>query len=269
MKRSAFFLLLLLPGIIYSQNFETLDNIKLSCTYSLKYQPDSLSNNEIYKEDFLLHIGNEISFFQGHNAYIIDSIIQAGDLSILSDMGSIPRTSFMFRIYKNYPSGMITTTDKIFVDDYKYAEKLPLFTWEIHKDKEEISGYLATKASAYYGGRQWIAWFTPEIPISDGPYKFNGLPGLILKIYDSEQHYIFSIKDISTVKEGEIENKIRFYNNDYLDVSRDDFFKAREEHRRGLHSRLSSLFSQPNPEAIRRAEDNLRRSNNPIELKAD
>ena len=42
-------------------------------------------------------------------------------------------------------------------------------------------------------GRNYHAWFAPEIPLNEGPWKFNGLPGLILEVYDTQDHYHFTL----------------------------------------------------------------------------
>ncbi|WP_227411524.1 GLPGLI family protein [Cruoricaptor ignavus] len=71
--------------------------------------------------------------------------------------------------------------------------------WNLKNEKptEKIMGYDVKKATCNFGGRKWIAFYTSEIPIQDGPYKFSGLPGLILKILDSKEDYIFEIKGIT------------------------------------------------------------------------
>ena len=46
-------------------------------------------------------------------------------------------------------------------------------------------------ARCNYKGRQWLAWFTTDIPIDNGPWKLDGLPGLVLRAYDNSRHYIF------------------------------------------------------------------------------
>lgn len=48
-----------------------------------------------------------------------------------------------------------------------------------------------------YAGRNWTAWYTEDIPIQFGSYKFNGLPGLILEIYDDKEHYHFTENSIN------------------------------------------------------------------------
>lgn len=60
-----------------------------------------------------------------------------------------------------------------------------------------LFGYKCFKAIATYRGRVWIAWFTPDIPISKGPWKLYGLPGLILKASDIENHYSFECVGLS------------------------------------------------------------------------
>ena len=49
------------------------------------------------------------------------------------------------------------------------------------------------KAATSFAGRDWVEWLAPEIPISDGPYKFNGLPGLIVLLHDTRNHYRFAL----------------------------------------------------------------------------
>mgnify|MGYP003452363209 CR=1 FL=1 len=46
-------------------------------------------------------------------------------------------------------------------------------------------------SSSSFRGRNYIGYFTPEIPISSGPFKFSGLPGLILELYDTKREVSF------------------------------------------------------------------------------
>lgn len=73
----------------------------------------------------------------------------------------------------------------------RYEESYPLQEWTIRTDTLTVCGHLCQKAVCSYRGRQWIAWFSAAVPVSDGPWKLGGLPGLILKAYDSDELYTF------------------------------------------------------------------------------
>lgn len=82
-----------------------------------------------------------------------------------------------------------------------------------------LKDIIVQKATTKFLGRNWIAWFTNDYAVQDGPYKFGGLPGLILEIYDDEQHHHFAMISIlnrgkddytyehSAIKETEISNE--------------------------------------------------------------
>lgn len=73
----------------------------------------------------------------------------------------------------------------------------PSLNWHITDESKEIGEYIAIKAEVTFRGRDYEAWFTPEIPIPAGPWKFYGLPGLILEVTDKEnlfQWYAQNIK---------------------------------------------------------------------------
>ena len=55
-----------------------------------------------------------------------------------------------------------------------------------------MCGYVCQKATTTYGGREWTVWYTPDIPVSAGPWKFQGLPGLIMAANDSEGIFSFN-----------------------------------------------------------------------------
>lgn len=75
--------------------------------------------------------------------------------------------------------------------DSWYAEPYPLQQWSIQGDTLTICGYVCQKAVCSFRGRDFVAWFAPDIPISEGPWTFGGLPGLILKVYDTGRLYTF------------------------------------------------------------------------------
>lgn len=70
--------------------------------------------------------------------------------------------------------------------------------WEISPEIEDYNGLPVQRATSKIGGRKWTAWFTKEIPLIDGPYKFKNLPGFVVKVMDGEEDYVFEF--LSSVK---------------------------------------------------------------------
>lgn len=104
--------------------------------------------------------------------------------------------------YANMPAFMgkykIYSTDSVFLQQ-----------WQIEEDTLTIIGFLCQKATCHFRGRDYVAWFASEIPYSCGPWKFGGLPGLILKIANRDNLYSFEAISISSQKS---KNPIRIYN---------------------------------------------------------
>lgn len=77
-----------------------------------------------------------------------------------------------------------------------YQESYPLMKWMLTNDHATMLGYPCQKATCTFRGRSYVAWFAPDIPVHYGPWKFGGLPGLILKVYDVNKLYTFECTKI-------------------------------------------------------------------------
>ena len=79
-----------------------------------------------------------------------------------------------------------------------YADSLFAMRWQLFPDREQIDSFYCAKATTYFRGRRYVAWYDPLLAFPFGPWKFGGLPGLIIKLEDSEQNLqiqLSSIKD--------------------------------------------------------------------------
>ncbi|EJL75026.1 GLPGLI family protein [Chryseobacterium populi] len=183
----------LLPSIYFAQD--------IRFSYHYKFVTDTLNKNDISDEIVILDFNEKEkqSVFTGLKHIISDSTMRAK-----SDKGimSFPDTSMKIKyvvekdrnsiVYYYTPNHMPNPVLKV-----KDERKI---NWKISNEKETILGYIAQKATTIFAGREWTAWFTTEIPISDGPYKFNGLPGLILKIHDKTNTHLFEIISVKKKK---------------------------------------------------------------------
>ncbi len=83
-----------------------------------------------------------------------------------------------------------------FNNKFIYKEKAPKMVWNITNKTKKIDGIKVQKATIHFRGRNYIAWFAPEIPVSLGPWKLNGLPGLIIEAYDVNKELLFLFKKL-------------------------------------------------------------------------
>jgi GLPGLI family protein len=81
-----------------------------------------------------------------------------------------------------------------------YRDTLHPMLWELHDDKKFIDSFECNKATAWFRGRLYIAWYCPSIPVPEGPWKLGGLPGLILEAYESNNDLHFIINRLSYEK---------------------------------------------------------------------
>lgn len=81
---------------------------------------------------------------------------------------------------------------------FYYIENTECPNWIIGEEMREINGMNCIEAHCSFHGREWTAWFAPEIPIKEGPWKLFGLLGLVIEAHDANCHYKFEVTGIRT-----------------------------------------------------------------------
>ena len=189
-----------------------LDRAHMKCLYRYVYTFDTLKNES--RDDLLiLQIGKEVSKCYSYYTFQCDSLRRTPDgAKVWSELfrratekdgiyGDFPHVRMSTYVYKNYPTGQMTITDQISLQDYCYVDSLHAQTWTMGDSTREVLGYTCQQAMADFRGRRWTAWFAMDIPISDGPWKLGGLPGLILEAYDEGQQHVFTAVGLEWVKD--------------------------------------------------------------------
>jgi len=174
-------------------------------SYEYQFVKDTLNKTEITKELMNLDIGKEGSNFYSRDVYVSDSTMNAyfekqiqttGSMNVDTKIMSQRKGSMRYNIFKSYPEFKISTKTRMGMDAYKVAEDRKM-AWNILKEKQKIGEFNTQKASTEFAGRKWIAWFSTELPFQDGPYKFYGLPGLIVKLEDAAKTHQFELVGVS------------------------------------------------------------------------
>jgi len=183
--------------------------------YEHKFIPDSTNLKNVEKEIMVLNISNDKSEFYSFERYKLDSTLNADSKKgVFSTLPS--KKMNRDRVVRNINAQKIEFITPLEPYRYLVSQNIDL-KWNILAEFNTILGYDVQKASTEFGGRKWIAWFAKEIPIQGGPYKFFGLPGLILKIEDVHKSHIFELKGIKATK-GDFNYP---YVNNYKDVKID------------------------------------------------
>lgn len=267
----AFVIILILPSQTFAQYFdfptEILDSANLRITYTLAWKEDTNNLENVRNEEMILLIGKKINMFVSKNLYqfvlVGRKAEQEGKLDEFlygTEIGNY-RTRYSYTIFKNYPSGQITYTDKVMPAFLKYEENIDVFEWQLTNLVDTIGDYLAHCAYTDYGGRHWVAWYTTDIPINDGPYKFRGLPGLIIRLYDDQEHYTF---DMVSMERSDEPILIEYMEMGWMQTSRTDFLKAQENFKLDIVNRAKEAGA--NNESQQVAARNMSKKNNPIEF---
>lgn len=180
--------------------------------YETSVNPDSINLVTMKTERTFLDIKANRSLFISENKLIRDSLFasfkpeekenrrkEEKDFSKSGKIKISEATFFEYFITKEIPEQKVYYHDKVAAKQIYYQEDRPV-KWEITNETGKQNGYPAQKAVANFGGRVWTAWFTKDIAISDGPYKFSGLPGLIVKLEDDKGDYKFDLVKKMTVQ---------------------------------------------------------------------
>ncbi|HCN49456.1 MAG TPA: GLPGLI family protein [Chryseobacterium sp.] len=189
MKKILSILFLLSLSLFSAQNYRFVYEYKMK--------------NEIYSDSLVtdymaLDTDGKKSYFYNLTKYERDSAYAVNkNFGTLFKKGYDRNLSYL--IEKNFSKKTIRFYDKFkSVDLVTTDNEVPV--WKIEKEFAKINNMNCQKAVADYKGRIWEAWFSKDYPISDGPYKFSGLPGLVVKVRDKENQHQFNLIQIKKMK---------------------------------------------------------------------
>lgn len=174
---------------------DTLDTSQVNVYYSIDFVENIKNPSKKKTAIGILQIGKDYSKFVDNNKVKTDSLdrefskfdkVGAKEFNLL--MANRPRWNL--EVLKNKETRSNTISDKAY-SLYQYEETQPTIDWKIGNNTKEILGYQCREATAKYRGRNYTAYFAQELPFSDGPHQFVGLPGLILEVYDNKEHFHF------------------------------------------------------------------------------
>ena len=103
-------------------------------------------------------------------------------------------------VFTGYPKGKVTTQEMILPNLYVATDKYRKPRWQVSGETKTLNGHLCHAATAQLAGKTWHVWFTKDAGISAGPWKLQGLKGLIVSATDEEGIHSFQMKEIKEEK---------------------------------------------------------------------
>lgn len=276
MKKIGVFITVLLAQITFAQVNRFV--------YQVTMKPNAADKSDIKTENAYLDISADKSMFYSENRIKRDSVMRAnfqsgGARGFNRDQMESLRSVINYSIEKNKKDQKTAYKDRIGRDIYSYEEERPL-NWKILSETTKIGDYKVQKAETDFGGRKWTAWFTTDLPYQDGPYKFSGLPGLVVKAEDESGDYSFDL--MKNYKIADFPEMSTFGN--VMKVKRTDYVKQQEKYKSDPTAFLNSQRGSggvvmggrrggnQNPAEMRkrmedRVKEEAKNNSNPIELK--
>ena len=234
MKRLVVLTIFVYMGIECCYAQKKIDEAYLKCQYDYTYVVDTLYGKTA-KDWLVLQIGENLSKCYSYYSMQVDSIFASPDRDVIlrqqinAAIGSKtewPHKRMKAYVYKNYPQGKMTVTDGLLMQDYIYEDTLYAQNWVIQDSSKLILGHECQKAVCHYRGHCWTAWFAMDIPITDGPWKLCGLPGLIMEATSEDNSHAFKLLGLEKVsKEPIVFSKTYVGNNKFEKTTFEKFLK--------------------------------------------
>lgn len=192
---------------------------ELVVTYN--YEREQLSygakdTTEIIKNDFPDYPVNVYSFgtISIRETAPTVSHKSSKDLSILST-----DTTYNY-IKLDYTNGTLLEPVYKYGSGYSFLLKEPLnlFEWEISRDTKAMFGYSCIKATCKFRGREYVAYFTRELPFKAAPWKFHGLPGVVLEVYSKDGQFKWTSKTLE-IRTYKLMNDLPYHDNKEIDLA--------------------------------------------------
>jgi GLPGLI family protein len=178
------------------------DSTKAVAHYKFSHLRDTTKPDDIYTENMVLFLGRSASVYKSFDRKTQDAMMKkqvaeqlaananaGGNISIKGINIKGGRASsteyFTFADQKKF-----IRKEKL-VNNYLIEEPMPVIKWKISNDTASFSGLKCQKATGHFGGRDYTAWFCPDLPFHSGPWKLIGLPGLIVEAYDTQKQVVF------------------------------------------------------------------------------
>ena len=178
------------------------DTARVLVHYKFTHVRDTADRAHPYTENMVLLVGKTASVYKSYDGMVADEQFRKAYIKAAANSPDghmdINRSGAGLRPqYYQYPNAQkLLTKDYVFVTEYLIAGQMPAINWKISGDTATFGGLHCQKATCHFEGRDYIAWFCPDLPLHTGPWELNGLPGVIVDAHDTKNEVIFQFDGV-------------------------------------------------------------------------
>lgn len=200
---------LLIPMVLMlmalSAKAQKPDSAQAILRYKFTHVRDTLNRDKPYTENMMLAVGQTASVYKSYDKRLqmeqmkkqIDEMRKSGamgPMNIKTGGANITPTEIF-----QFPTINKMVRKEKLINSYLIDEPYPAINWKISSDTSTIFNLHCQKATAHFKGRDYIAWFCPDLPFRNGPWKLCGLPGLIVEAHDVKNEVIFKFDGVEEI----------------------------------------------------------------------
>ena len=178
------------------------DTARVLLHYKFTWLRDTTDRTHPYTENMVLYVGKSAGAYRSYdrisaNAKFKKAYAEAVAASPDGRARVNRRGAGTPVEYYQYPNEQkLFTKDELMFNKYLIEAPMPTIDWKISGDTATFGGLHCQKATGHFKGRDYTAWFCPDLPVHTGPWKLNGLPGVIVDAHDAKNEVVFKFDGV-------------------------------------------------------------------------
>ena len=170
------------------------DTAQILVHYKFSHVRDTNNRAHPYTENMVLFVGKAASSYRSYDRQLQNELYRKQLQEMASAGGNFRldhNITASFTEYYQFVNHKKLVRKELLVNPYIINDVLPVINWHISSDNVNFGELHCQKATCHLKGRDYTAWFCPDLPVRVGPWKLNGLPGVIIEAYDTRKEVVF------------------------------------------------------------------------------
>lgn len=180
------------------------DTATIMVHYKFTHVRDTTNRAAPYTENMVLFVGNNAGAYRSYDRQLQNQLFKK---QVQEQFANSPDGHFNISrhvtgsatVYFQFPNDRQLVRQEEMFGTYIMNDQLPAMNWKITGDTASFGELHCQKATTHFKGRDYVAWFCPDLPVHVGPWKLNGLPGVIVDAHDTKNEVVFKFDGVEKV----------------------------------------------------------------------